>query len=168
MKKWIVLFAILVFCLLKMGCPMLDFLGLGKDDLPDIEGWWMLTVQFNECKCLQKETATDPAFYFDCPDSITKGLDMPSTKQLKVEFSIINDREELRAVFYDNNVYLFEMNGYLEDSGDYMVSMIQGGFEFFFDGSVDGDSMDGRTELGNDTSAETSCHGYGNYTGTRL
>jgi hypothetical protein len=168
MKRGFVIFFILAFCGIQMGCPILDFLGLGKDDLPDIEGWWMLTVQFIECQCLQKETATTPAVYFDCPDSITQGIDMPSTKQLKVEFIIYNETEDLKAVFYDNNVFLFEMYGYLEGSDEFRVSLIQGDLEFFFDGSIDGDSMEGRTELNNDQAASVSCSGYGTFAGTRL
>ncbi|MCJ7680403.1 MAG: hypothetical protein MUP70_06750 [Candidatus Aminicenantes bacterium] len=137
------------------GCKLFNL-----NKMPDIDGWWTLTVHYNDCNCSNAAP---------CPNTLIQavGIAFPSTRQFRVEFRV-NDNGDLTAVFYEGNNFLFEMNGNLENTGDFTVSYTIGNGTGFFDGSVEGDSRDGRTEMDLSVAKDVTCHGWGLWAGSRI
>ena len=137
------------------ACP------LPGDRIPDVNGWWLLTVEYKSCGCSDGT---------DCPAALLQffNISFPVTRVFKVEFRFNEDTEALSATFYENDAFLFTMQGYLEDSGDFKVEISYANATAFFDGSFDGNSVSGRTEIDYSITAEVTCHGYGLFTGSRI
>jgi len=146
MRKWARLFLIPALFFVFVDCNVLS-----PDKLPDIDGSWTLTVEYKDCNCSDGNA---------CPDALLQALNItfPSTRQFRVDFKLEDD-ESLTATFYEGNTFLFEMHGNLEDTGDFMVSLSIGNGTAFFNGSVEGNSMEGRTEMDYNLTDDVTCHG---------
>lgn len=156
MKKCIIYLALVLIPLSLSSCFFFDV----GDNLPDVDGWWEFSVNYKDCFCSDGEV---------CPAALLQaiGISFPSTRVLRVEFFFDEDDEVLHATFYEGTQHLFSLNGYLEDTGDFMVDNTINGITIFFDGTFDGDSVDGRTEMDYQLTVEIDCHGWGLFTGVK-
>ena len=156
MKNWK---KYLALCLILVPIGSCFFFETG-DNLPDVDGWWELTVDYKDCFCSDGNV---------CPAALLQavGISFPSTRVLRVEFFFDENKEVLYANFYEGAQFLFTLNGDLEDTGDFKVDTVLNTITIFFDGSFNGVSVDGRTEMDYPLSTEIDCHGWGLLTGGR-